>query len=185
MDKWSGKHFFSSILISGTDNPWHSGQFSFSGLFYHVNEIWRDCLGFVSTCEDFAHSGLNGRIPWSESGVFLAPSRLRAGESGFGSGDAQSRVSEGDAGKVGRQPPRGRRGAWESWQRVDRDRFPGEWAPWRPRGTQGRLGQLQGGPGGDKTWEITRRGHPASPCSNPVSDENTLLGKEAWERPDF
>lgn len=51
MDKWSGKHFFSLILISGTDNPWHSGQFSFSGLFYHVNEIWRDSLGFVSTCE--------------------------------------------------------------------------------------------------------------------------------------
>lgn len=66
MDKRSGKHFFSLILISGTEDPWHSGQFSFSGLFKNVNEVWRDYLGFVSTCEEVAqilHSnGLDGRI---------------------------------------------------------------------------------------------------------------------------
>lgn len=53
-----------------------------------------------------------------KSGVFLAP-RVRAGGSRFSSGDAQHSVSKRDARVRLGGNPRGRKGVWESWQRVD------------------------------------------------------------------
>lgn len=36
MEKWSGKHFFPLVLISGTDNPWHGIRDNFPSVVYFI-----------------------------------------------------------------------------------------------------------------------------------------------------